>query len=121
MVFVALGTPSSESSKGGKYGKVVAILVVVAITSKFSRKINIMLYVRTPCWLENLEVFASVWIRKKMAIATEEIELERGISQGEELERLSPALEAANTDDTSYRGVANTAPYLYQNDTDQVK
>jgi hypothetical protein len=56
-----------------------------------------------------------------MAIATEEIVAERGISQGEELERLSPALEAMNTDDTSYRGVANTAPYLYQNDTDQVK
>jgi hypothetical protein len=58
-----------------------------------------------------------------MAIATEEIEAERGISQGEELERLSPPLEATNTDDidTSYRGVANTAPYPYQSDTDQVK
>jgi len=34
MVFVALGTPSSESSKGTKYAKVVAIGVVVLITSK---------------------------------------------------------------------------------------
>jgi len=34
MVFVALGTPSSEGSKGTKYAKVVAIGVVVAITSK---------------------------------------------------------------------------------------
>jgi hypothetical protein len=34
MVFVALGTPSSESSKGLKYAKVVAIGVLVAITSK---------------------------------------------------------------------------------------
>ena len=56
-----------------------------------------------------------------MAIATEEIELERGISQGEELERLSPALEATNIDDTSYRGVSNTAPYPYQSEMDQVK
>jgi hypothetical protein len=56
-----------------------------------------------------------------MAIATEEIEAERGISQGEELERLSPTLEATNTDDTAYRGAANTAPYLYQSDADQVK
>jgi hypothetical protein len=36
MVFVALGTPSSESTKATKYGKVVAIGVVVAITSKLS-------------------------------------------------------------------------------------
>jgi hypothetical protein len=56
-----------------------------------------------------------------MAIATEEIEAERGVSQGEELERLSPALEATNIDDTSYRGVANTAAYPYQSDTDQLK
>ncbi len=33
MVFVALGTPSSETTKATKYAKVVAIGVVVAITS----------------------------------------------------------------------------------------
>jgi hypothetical protein len=34
---------------------------------------------------------------------------------------LSPPLEATNIDDTSYRGVENTAPYPYQSDTDQLK
>ncbi|KUJ20791.1 uncharacterized protein LY89DRAFT_578995 [Mollisia scopiformis] len=34
MVFVALGAPSSEHSKGAKVGKVIAIGIVVAITSK---------------------------------------------------------------------------------------
>ena len=33
VVFVALGTPSSEGTKATKYGKVAAIVVVVAITS----------------------------------------------------------------------------------------
>ena len=56
-----------------------------------------------------------------MAIATMEIEAERGMSQGEELERLSPALEAANTEDTSYRGISNTTLYPYQSDNDQLK
>jgi hypothetical protein len=49
MVFIALGTPSSESSKGGKYAKVAAIAVVVAITSEYSRKAIIMLPVPKPC------------------------------------------------------------------------
>lgn len=49
MVFVALGSPGSEHSKGAKYAKVVAIGVVVAITSKYSRKVNIMLSVSAPC------------------------------------------------------------------------
>jgi hypothetical protein len=56
-----------------------------------------------------------------MAIATGEIEAERGLAQGEELERLSPTLEATNTEDTSYRGVASTTPYPYQSDNDPLK
>ncbi len=35
MVFVALGNPSSENSKGNKYAKVVAIGVLVVITSNY--------------------------------------------------------------------------------------
>lgn len=35
MVFVALGTPASENSKGAKWAKVVAIGVVVVITCKY--------------------------------------------------------------------------------------
>lgn len=35
IVFVALGAPSSEGKKGAKVGKVLAIAVVVAISSKF--------------------------------------------------------------------------------------
>ncbi|KAJ4421126.1 hypothetical protein N0V82_003890 [Gnomoniopsis sp. IMI 355080] len=54
IVFVALGTPTSEHSKGAKAGKVVAIGVVVVIT-----------------------LFATRWIRRKMAIVTKEIEAER--------------------------------------------
>ncbi|CZR67892.1 uncharacterized protein PAC_17791 [Phialocephala subalpina] len=86
MVFVALGSPSSKNSKAAKYGKVLAIAVVVIIT-----------------------VFASVWIRKKMAIATREIMAERGISSSsdEELGMLTPNPEGTGTDDTSYKG-ANT-------------
>lgn len=34
MVFVALGSPSSEGSKAAKWGKVVAIGVVVLISGK---------------------------------------------------------------------------------------
>lgn len=56
-----------------------------------------------------------------MAIATQEIESERAISQGdEELEMLGSHLHATGTGDTSYRGVATTAPYPYQGDTDRV-
>lgn len=36
IVFVALGSPSSQNSKGVKWAKVVAIGVVVVITSEFS-------------------------------------------------------------------------------------
>jgi hypothetical protein len=59
-----------------------------------------------------VEVFASVWIRKRMAIAIKEIEAERALSAGvvereDELDTLDP------NGDTSYKG-ANTAPYTYQ-------
>jgi len=47
MVFVALGSPSSKNSKAAKWGKVAAIAIVVIIT-----------------------IFASMWIRRKMAVAT---------------------------------------------------
>jgi hypothetical protein len=40
MVFVALGTPSSETRKGTKYAKVVAIGVVVVITSKVPSSVS---------------------------------------------------------------------------------
>jgi hypothetical protein len=36
IVFVALGSPGSEHSKGAKYGKVVAIGVLIAVTRKFT-------------------------------------------------------------------------------------
>ncbi|KAF8847179.1 hypothetical protein BDZ45DRAFT_666092 [Acephala macrosclerotiorum] len=85
MVFVALGSPSSKNSKAAKYGKVLAIAVVVIIT-----------------------IFASIWIRKKMAIATREIMAERGISSSsdEELGMLTPQQEGTGADDTSYKGAA---------------
>lgn len=90
MVFVALGSPSSKNSKAAKYGKVVAIAVVVIIT-----------------------VFASIWIRKKMAIATRQVEQDRGISHGdEELGMLTPPPEESS-EDTSYKGAA-TPTYPYQ-------
>ncbi|CAN8105041.1 unnamed protein product [Discula destructiva] len=54
IVFVALGTPSSEHSKGARVGKVIAIGVLVVIT-----------------------LFATRWIRQKMAVATQEIGAER--------------------------------------------
>ncbi|TVY54726.1 Golgi apparatus membrane protein TVP38 [Lachnellula cervina] len=89
MVFVALGSPSSEGSKAAKWGKVVAIGVVVLIS-----------------------VFASWWIRKKMIVATREIKAERGLAHGEdeEYEMLTPP---AHADDTSYLGVESTAPGTY--------
>lgn len=36
IVFVALGTPSSEHSKGARVGKVIAIGVVVVITCMYT-------------------------------------------------------------------------------------
>lgn len=36
IVFVILGTPSSEHSKGAKYGKVIAVLVLVVVTGMLS-------------------------------------------------------------------------------------
>ncbi|RDW57210.1 hypothetical protein BP5796_12660 [Coleophoma crateriformis] len=83
IVFVALGTGSSENSKAVKWGKVVAIGVVVVIT-----------------------IFASLWIRKKMKIAIAEIKAERYIAQGgEELAMLRPEehnMYINDTRDTSY-------------------
>lgn len=35
IVFVALGTPSSEHSKGARAGKVIAIAVLVVITCEY--------------------------------------------------------------------------------------
>jgi len=61
IVFVALGTPSSETSTGAKYAKVIAVIVLVAVT-----------------------LFASRWIRGRMKIAIKEIEAERAMSQGGE-------------------------------------
>jgi hypothetical protein len=60
------------------------------------------------------EVVASIWIRKKMAVAIKDIEAERALSGGvvdgeDEMDNLHPINEA----DTSYKG-ANTAPYSYQ-------
>jgi hypothetical protein len=96
LVFVALGAPSSEGSKGTKVGKVIAIGVVVAIT-----------------------IFASWWIRKKMAIATKEIEAERAGIQGEpgdeELGMLGPNTTTIGPNDTSYKGVATRDPYDQRN------
>jgi hypothetical protein len=55
-----------------------------------------------------------------MVIATAEIESERGTPQAdEELETLGGHLPDTSTGDTSYRGVATTAPYPYQGDTDK--
>ena len=102
MVFVALGSPSSKNSKAAKYGKVIAIGVVVIITSTSPPKLLILILLT-----KSREVFASVWIRKKMVIATKEIEAERGISQGdEELGMLTPMQDGTATDDTTYNGAA---------------
>lgn len=32
IIFVVLGTPSSENSKGARYAKVIAILILVLVT-----------------------------------------------------------------------------------------
>jgi hypothetical protein len=66
------------------------------------------------------KVFASVWIHNMVAIATEEIEAERGISrddeeQGdEELGMLGQQTHSNGTDETAYHGAANTTPYPYE-------
>ncbi|KAH7390081.1 hypothetical protein BKA64DRAFT_725269 [Cadophora sp. MPI-SDFR-AT-0126] len=95
MVFVALGSPSSKNSKAAKWGKVAAIAIVVVIT-----------------------IFASMWIRKKMAVATRTIMAERGISatgSDEELGMLNDAParveNGGGESDTSYKGAASQ-PYL---------
>ena len=102
LVFVALRLPSLKNSKAAKYGKVIAISVVVIITSTSPPKLLISILLTKP-----RKVFASVWIRKKIAIATKEIEAEHGISQGdEELSMLTPQRDGTATDDTSYNRVA---------------
>lgn len=93
MVFVALGSPSSKNSKAAKYGKVVAIAVVVIIT-----------------------LFASIWIRKRMVVATREVMAERGLTgDDEELGMLNSSGQSGNVAgrDTSYHGAgkANAPPY----------
>jgi hypothetical protein len=40
IVFVALGSPGSEHSKGAKVGKVIAIGVLIAVTSTYSQEHN---------------------------------------------------------------------------------
>jgi hypothetical protein len=112
MVFVALGTPSSEGTKATKYGKVVAIGVVVAITSMHPCSSFLPIL---PLLIVNLVVFASVWIRKKMVAAIKDIEAERAMQESaiegdEELDTLNPM----NGGDTSYKGANAAAPYSYQ-------
>ena len=115
IIFVILGTPSSENSKGAKYAKVIAIGVVIAITGRYPQKKPIALSIPT-LLIFTIEVFASIWIRKKMAIAIKEIEAERAVSQGDEeqLGMLRPHKHATGTGDTSYQGIATTAPYAHQ-------
>ncbi|KAJ5050811.1 uncharacterized protein L3040_002680 [Drepanopeziza brunnea f. sp. 'multigermtubi'] len=99
MVFVALGSPSSKNSKTAKYGKVAAIVIVVIIT-----------------------IFASMWIRKKMTVATRKIMVERGIALGgsdEELVMMDGDSERVDTrgeTDTSYKGVVTEQYVPYQGD-----
>ncbi|KAI9047206.1 hypothetical protein LZ554_008660 [Drepanopeziza brunnea f. sp. 'monogermtubi'] len=97
MVFVALGSPSSQNSKAAKYGKVAAIAIVVIIT-----------------------ILASMWIRKKMTVATRNIMAERGIAlsgSDEELRMLGGDPERVDTGgetDTSYKGVGTEQYVPYQ-------
>ncbi|KAG4431910.1 hypothetical protein IFR05_012609 [Cadophora sp. M221] len=98
MVFVALGSPSSKNSKAAKWGKVAAIAVVVIIT-----------------------IFASMWIRKKMVVATAAIMAERGISANgsdEELGMLNEGVGMADNgigeSDTEYKGAAAESYPPYQ-------
>lgn len=109
LVFVALGAPSSEGSKGTKYAKVVAIGVVVAITSKPFKPPKLFRYANL------CVVFASFWIRKKMTVAIKEIEAERAAQGDEELGMLGPnTMTTGPGGDTSYKGVATQDPYSYQ-------
>jgi len=99
MVFVALGTPSSEHSKGGKWAKIIAIAIVVLVT-----------------------IFASIYIRKKMNIAIKEIEAERNMSQGDETQNEEDVEmwphqghgTGIGNGNTSYTGVTGGAPRPYQ-------
>ncbi|KAL2062177.1 hypothetical protein VTL71DRAFT_6443 [Oculimacula yallundae] len=98
VVFVALGSPSSKGSKAAKWGKVAAIAVVVVIT-----------------------IFASMWIRKKMNVATRIILAERGISadgSDEEVGMLNEGVSGSNNgavgSDTRYKGVATESYPLCQ-------
>jgi type VI protein secretion system component VasK len=84
LVFVVLGSPGNDKSKAAKWGKVVAIGVVVIIT-----------------------IFASWWIRKKMTVAIKEIEAERAAAQSpydEELGMLGGQVQQSVSLDTSYHG-----------------
>jgi hypothetical protein len=87
LVFVVLGSPGNDKSKAAKWGKVVAIGVVVIIT-----------------------IFASWWIRKKMTVAIKEIEAERAAAQSpydEELGMLGGQVQQTTSSDTSYHGAGN--------------
>ncbi|TVY23993.1 Golgi apparatus membrane protein [Lachnellula hyalina] len=105
MVFVALGSPSSEGSKAAKWGKVVAIGIVVIISGKSP-------FLAMP---SIIVLFASWWIRKKLIVATREIKAERGVTGGEdeEYQMLTPPTRS-DGDETSYHGVESTAPSTYE-------
>ncbi|TVY36041.1 Golgi apparatus membrane protein [Lachnellula subtilissima] len=105
MVFVALGSPSSEGSKAAKWGKVVAIGIVVIISGKSP-------FLAMP---SIIVLFASWWIRKKLIVATREIKAERGVTGGEdeEYQMLTPPTRS-DEDETSYHGVESTAPSTYE-------
>jgi hypothetical protein len=76
IIFVVLGTPSSENSKAAKYAKIIAIIFLVFITSKYFPNI-VVLFSTVLIW--TLKVLASRWIRPRIRQATQEIEVERGI------------------------------------------
>lgn len=95
IIFVALGSPASKNSDAAKWGKLAAVAVVVIIT-----------------------IFASLWIRKKMSVATRIIMAERGIAADGSYEELGILNESATrTDrsgsetDTSYKG-PGPEPYM---------
>lgn len=54
IIFVVLGDPSSKGKTGAKIGKVIAVAVLVLVT-----------------------LYGTRWIRKRLVIATREIEAER--------------------------------------------
>ncbi|CZS91704.1 uncharacterized protein RAG0_02220 [Rhynchosporium agropyri] len=104
LVFVALGSPSSKDSQTAKWGKVAAIAVVVIIT-----------------------IFASLWIRKKMIVATRTIMAERGISadgSDEELGMLNDGVPRPSTavsgSDTSYKSEVQEAYPPYQGQATEI-